>query len=43
MGNNRRDFIKKTALGTAALTIGGVLPGFSAKSYRNITGANEGQ
>ena len=41
MENNRRDFIKKTFLGTAALSIGGVLPGFSAKSYSNIAGANE--
>ncbi|WP_430973198.1 Gfo/Idh/MocA family protein [Sunxiuqinia rutila] len=41
MENNRRDFIRKTVLGTAALTIGGVLPGFSARSYRNIAGANE--
>ncbi|MBC8004554.1 MAG: Gfo/Idh/MocA family oxidoreductase [Verrucomicrobia bacterium] len=41
MENNRRDFIKKTVLGTAALSIGGILPGFSAKSYRAISGANE--
>lgn len=41
MENNRRDFIKKTVLGTAALSIGGILPGFSAKSYRSISGANE--
>lgn len=41
MENNRRDFIRKTVLGTAALSIGGVLPGFSARSYRNIAGANE--
>lgn len=41
MENNRRDFIRKTVLGTAALTVGGVLPGFSARSYRNIAGANE--
>lgn len=41
MENSRRDFIRKTVLGTAALTIGGVLPGFSARSYRNIAGANE--
>ncbi|MGV3504460.1 MAG: Gfo/Idh/MocA family oxidoreductase [Adhaeribacter sp.] len=41
MENSRRDFIKKTALGAAALTVGGVLPGFSAKSYGNILGANE--
>jgi predicted dehydrogenase len=41
MENNRRDFIKKTVLGTAALSFGGVLQGFSAKSYQNIIGANE--
>lgn len=37
----RRDFITKTATGTAALVVGGTLPGFSALSYRRITGANE--
>lgn len=37
----RRSFLKKSALGTAALTFGGVLPGFSAKSYASITGAND--
>jgi len=37
----RRSFIKKTAMGTAAATIGGILPGFSAKSYANIIGAND--
>ncbi|WP_257668343.1 twin-arginine translocation signal domain-containing protein [Parapedobacter tibetensis] len=31
--NSRRDFIKKTAIGAAALSFGGVLSGFSAKSY----------
>ncbi len=40
-GESRRNFIKKTLLGTATLTVGGVLPGFSAKSYANILGANE--
>src|SRR5690606_25002660 len=39
--DTRRDFIKKTALSTAALSVGGILPGFSAASYRNIVGANE--
>ncbi len=39
--DNRRDFIKKTVTGAAALSIGGVLPGFSAKSYARILGANE--
>jgi predicted dehydrogenase len=41
MENNRRDFIKKTVLGTAALSFGGAFQGFSAKSYGNIVGANE--
>jgi predicted dehydrogenase len=35
---NRRDFIRKSALGTAALTIGGMK--LSAKSYNSIQGAN---
>ncbi len=35
----RREFIKKSALGTAGLTIGGL--GFSSKSYNAIIGANE--
>lgn len=39
--NTRRDFIKKAALGTAGLTIGGMAPGFSPKSYAKIMGANE--
>ena len=40
-GSSRRDFIKKSLLGTTALTVGGILPGFSAKSYGRILGANE--
>lgn len=39
MENSRREFIKKTALGTAGITIGGL--GMSAKSYAKIIGANE--
>lgn len=35
----RRDFIKKSALGTAGVAIGGL--GFSSKSYASIIGANE--
>jgi predicted dehydrogenase len=35
----RRDFIKKSAMGTAAIAIGGV--GLSAKSYGSVRGANE--
>ncbi len=41
MKNSRRDFIKKTAAGTAAVSLGGMFPGFSAKSYAGIMGANE--
>jgi predicted dehydrogenase len=41
MKDSRRNFLKKTITGSAALTIGGVLPGFSAKSYSRIIGANE--
>lgn len=37
----RRQFIRKVAMGTAAVSIGGVLPGFSAKSYQNIIGSND--
>ena len=35
----RRDFTKKSLIGTAGITIGGM--GFSAKSYGSIMGANE--
>jgi hypothetical protein len=35
----RREFIKKSALGTAGLTIGGL--GFSSKSYNEIIGSND--
>ena len=42
----RRDFIKKVAIGSAGLAFGGTAFGgtafgFSAKSYKNIIGANE--
>jgi predicted dehydrogenase len=40
MENSRRDFIRKATLGTAAISVGGILPGFSAKSYSRIIGAN---
>ena len=40
MKNSRRDFIKK-ASSTSIIVAGGVLPGFSAASYRRISGANE--
>lgn len=39
LNNSRRDFIKKSALAGAGLTIGGM--GFSAKSYAAIPGAND--
>lgn len=41
MKNSRRDFIKKVGLGSAALTIGGTSPVFSARSYSQIKGAND--
>ncbi len=41
MQDTRRDFIKKAATATAAVSIGGILPGFSPKSYANIVGAND--
>lgn len=37
----RREYLKKSAAGSVALTIGAVLPGFSARSYNQIMGANE--
>ncbi len=36
---DRRNFIKKTAIGAAGITIGGI--GMSAKSYGNIQGSND--
>ena len=41
MNNSRRHFIKKASMGTAAVSLGAILPGFSARSYRNIIGAND--
>lgn len=38
---SRRKFIKNVAASSAALAIGGLATGMSAKSYRNIVGANE--
>lgn len=35
----RREFIKKTAMGTAGIAIGGM--GFNAKSYNSIIGSND--
>lgn len=39
--NSRRDFLKNATAGSAVLMFGGILPGFSAESYRRIIGANE--
>ncbi|SRR5699024_5475469 len=41
MKDSRRDFIRKATLGAAAISVGGVLPAFSAKSYKRILGSNE--
>jgi predicted dehydrogenase len=41
MKNSRRDFIKKTVAGSAGISFGGVLSGFSANSYGSIMGAND--
>lgn len=41
MKNSRRDFVKKTLIGTASISFGGILPAFSAKSYSRILGSNE--
>jgi hypothetical protein len=35
----RRDFIKKSVLGTAGIAIGGM--GFNSESYASIIGSNE--
>lgn len=39
--STRRDFLKQAALGASALSFGGILNGVNAKSYSNISGANE--
>ncbi|MBV9988648.1 MAG: Gfo/Idh/MocA family oxidoreductase [Chitinophagaceae bacterium] len=41
MDRTRREFIRKTSTGIAAYSLGGLLPAFSARSYKNIIGANE--
>ena len=41
MEKSRRDFIKKTALGTTGITLGASSLAFSAKSYNAILGAND--
>ncbi|MDB5111424.1 MAG: NADH-dependent dehydrogenase, partial [Mucilaginibacter sp.] len=37
----RRDFIKKLAVASAGMAVGSKSFGFTAKSYRNIIGAND--
>ena len=39
--HSRRNFIKKTAAASAALSFSGILPAMSAKSYSRIIGSNE--
>lgn len=39
--NSRRDFIKKTTIGAAALSVGGVFTSLSARGYTGILGAND--
>jgi predicted dehydrogenase len=41
MKKNRREFIRNAAAGAAAVSFGGILPGFSPRSYANIIGAND--
>jgi predicted dehydrogenase len=41
MKNSRREFVKASAAGAAGILAGGVVPGFTAKSYGRIIGANE--
>lgn len=41
MGNNRRDFIKKTAVAAIGVSLTGVVNAMSAKSYNSIIGSNE--
>ena len=39
--DSRRKFIKKVTAGSGLVMAGGILPAFSAQSYRRILGANE--
>ncbi|MFT3946895.1 MAG: Gfo/Idh/MocA family oxidoreductase [Agriterribacter sp.] len=41
MKSSRRKFLRNSIKASAALSVGGVLPGFTAKSYAAIHGANE--
>lgn len=39
--DSRRTFLKQSLVSATALSVGGILPAFSAKSYGNILGAND--
>lgn len=39
--NARRNFIRQSATVSSTLLLGGILPGFSAESYKRIIGAND--
>tara|TARA_R110002049_G_scaffold3795_5_gene27583 strand:- start:60445 stop:61788 length:1344 start_codon:yes stop_codon:yes gene_type:complete len=41
MNTNRRDFLKKAAVGAVGVTLGNSVNAMSAKSYSNIIGAND--
>lgn len=41
MKDSRREFVKKAIIGTASISLGGILPGFTAKSYARILGSND--
>ena len=41
MKKSRRSFLKHAGTAAAAVTVGGILPSFSASSYRKILGSNE--
>jgi hypothetical protein len=41
MSDSRRDFLKKAVAGTVGLTVGGKILASTARSYQNISGAND--
>ncbi len=41
MTPSRRDFLKKAVAGSAGIALGSLVPGFSARSYGRISGAND--
>ncbi|MDD4870592.1 MAG: twin-arginine translocation signal domain-containing protein, partial [Kiritimatiellae bacterium] len=41
MKTSRRNFLKQTMAGAAAVSVGGILHSFTARSYANVVGANE--